>query len=178
MIGMVLAAGAGKRLGHETAELPKTLLPVDGDRTILDVALGNFATVGLERAVIVTGYAHERLAERARRGPVVAEHAREVGCRGHAHRIARRIRPLCVYAIAKPPQASSAMNVTRGVKRAAVMEMTAKRSPIGKAAMRFSHRTTRTSSSRAHSDSTRAANVRRRGGGAVVARRASAVAPA
>ena len=64
MIGMVLAAGAGKRLGPETAELPKTLLPVDGDRTILDVALGNFATVGLERAVIVTGYAHERLAER------------------------------------------------------------------------------------------------------------------
>ena len=62
---MVLAAGAGKRLGHETAELPKTLLPIDGDRTILDVALGNFAAVGLERAVIVTGYAHERLAERA-----------------------------------------------------------------------------------------------------------------
>jgi choline kinase len=61
---MVLAAGAGKRLGPETAELPKTLLPVDGDRTILDVALGNFAAVGLERTVIVTGYAHERLAER------------------------------------------------------------------------------------------------------------------
>jgi choline kinase len=64
MIGMVLAAGAGKRLGPETAELPKTLLPVDGDRTILDVALGNFASVGLERAVVVTGYAHERIAER------------------------------------------------------------------------------------------------------------------
>ena len=64
MIGMVLAAGAGKRLGPETAELPKTLLTVDGDRTILDVALGNFAAVGLERAVVVTGYAHERIAER------------------------------------------------------------------------------------------------------------------
>jgi choline kinase len=64
VIGMVLAAGAGERLGSETAELPKTLLPVDGDRTILDVGLGNFAAVGLDRAVIVTGYAHERLAER------------------------------------------------------------------------------------------------------------------
>ncbi len=64
MIGMVLAAGAGKRLGPETAELPKTLLTVDGDRTILDVALGNFAAVGLTRAVVVTGYAHERIAER------------------------------------------------------------------------------------------------------------------
>jgi choline kinase len=64
VIGMVLAAGAGKRLGAETTELPKTLLPVDGDRTILDVALGNFAHVGLESAVVVTGYAHERIAER------------------------------------------------------------------------------------------------------------------
>jgi len=61
---MVLAAGAGSRLGDETADLPKTLLGVDGDRTILDIALGNFAHVGLTDAVIVTGHAHDRLAER------------------------------------------------------------------------------------------------------------------
>jgi choline kinase len=64
MIGMVLAAGAGRRLGDDTAELPKTLLPVDGDRTILDIALGNFAAVGLAEAVIVTGFAAERIDER------------------------------------------------------------------------------------------------------------------
>jgi len=64
VIGMVLAAGAGKRLGAETAELPKTLLGVDGDRTILDIALANFRAVGLDEAVVVTGYAHERVAER------------------------------------------------------------------------------------------------------------------
>ena len=64
MIGMVLAAGAGKRLGSETAKLPKTLLAVDGDRTILDVALANFRHVGLEEAVIVAGYAADRLRER------------------------------------------------------------------------------------------------------------------
>jgi choline kinase len=64
VIGMVLAAGAGSRLGDETADLPKTLLGVDGDRTILDIALGNFAHVGLSDAVIVTGHAHDRLAER------------------------------------------------------------------------------------------------------------------
>ncbi len=64
MIGMVLAAGAGRRLGPDTADLPKTLLPVDGDRTILDVALGNFAAVGLEEAVVVTGFAAERIDER------------------------------------------------------------------------------------------------------------------
>ena len=64
MIGMVLAAGAGRRLGPDTADRPKTLLGVDGDRTILDVALGNFAAVGLEEAVIVTGFAAERIDER------------------------------------------------------------------------------------------------------------------
>jgi choline kinase len=64
VIGMVLAAGAGRRLTHETAELPKTLLGVDGDRTILDIALANFGQVGLDRAVIVTGYAADALEAR------------------------------------------------------------------------------------------------------------------
>ncbi|HEY0631004.1 MAG TPA: phosphocholine cytidylyltransferase family protein [Thermoleophilaceae bacterium] len=61
---MVLAAGAGKRLGEDTRDLPKTLLPVDGDRTILDVALGNLRRAGLERAVVVTGFAAQRIDER------------------------------------------------------------------------------------------------------------------
>jgi len=64
VIGMVLAAGAGSRLGETTAALPKTLLDVDGDRAILDVALANFSHVGLERAAIVTGFAAERIEER------------------------------------------------------------------------------------------------------------------
>jgi choline kinase len=64
VIGMVLAAGAGKRLGEDTRDLPKTLLPVDGDRTILDVALGNLKRAGLDRAVVVTGFAAGRIEER------------------------------------------------------------------------------------------------------------------
>lgn len=64
MIGMVLAAGAGRRLQPLTDGLPKTLLPVDGDRTILDVALGNLRHVGMSDAVIVTGFAAERIEER------------------------------------------------------------------------------------------------------------------
>jgi choline kinase len=64
MIGMVLAAGAGRRLAPDTDDLPKTLLPVDGERTILDVALGNLAAVGLEEVVIVTGFAAHRIEER------------------------------------------------------------------------------------------------------------------
>jgi choline kinase len=37
---------------------------VDGERTILDVVLANFAAVGLERAVIVTGFAAGRVDDR------------------------------------------------------------------------------------------------------------------
>ena len=61
---MVLAAGAGRRLESLTEDLPKTLLPVDGERTILDIALGNLRRAGLETVVVVTGYAAERVDER------------------------------------------------------------------------------------------------------------------
>jgi NDP-sugar pyrophosphorylase family protein len=54
---MVLAAGAGRRLRPYTDTLPKTLVPVDGDTTILDIALGNFAAVGLTDVVVIVGYA-------------------------------------------------------------------------------------------------------------------------
>jgi choline kinase len=64
MIGMVLAAGPGSRLGELTAEIPKTLLPVDGDRPILDLTLGNLRSAGIDEVVIVTGFAQERIAER------------------------------------------------------------------------------------------------------------------
>ncbi|MBW3653227.1 MAG: phosphocholine cytidylyltransferase family protein [Actinobacteria bacterium] len=64
MIGMVLAAGAGVRLLPLTDALPKTLLPVDGDRSILDITLANLKHVGLERVVVVTGFASERIEER------------------------------------------------------------------------------------------------------------------
>lgn len=61
---MVLAAGAGRRLAPDTDGLPKTLLAVDGERTILDVALANLAGVGLEEVVVVTGFAAARIDER------------------------------------------------------------------------------------------------------------------
>ena len=64
MIGMVLAAGAGRRLSPYTETLPKTLVPVDGDRTILDVSLANFARAGLAEVVVVTGYRYEAVEER------------------------------------------------------------------------------------------------------------------
>ena len=70
MIGMVLAAGAGRRLRPDTEALPKALLPVDrvgqhGEVTILDIALRNLAAVGLSDIVIVVGYAADAVRDRA-----------------------------------------------------------------------------------------------------------------
>lgn len=64
MKGIVLAAGPGRRLRALTAELPKTLLPLGDGRAILDVALANLRSVGVEDVLIVTGFAASRVAER------------------------------------------------------------------------------------------------------------------
>ncbi|MEA2295442.1 MAG: hypothetical protein QOE86_3081 [Solirubrobacteraceae bacterium] len=61
---MVLAAGAGRRLQPWTETVPKTLVPVDGDRTILDVSLANFAAVGLDEVLLVVGYKADAVRER------------------------------------------------------------------------------------------------------------------
>ena len=66
MIGLVLAAGAGRRLAPFTDTLPKTLVPVDGDRTILDIALANLKAAGLDDVAVVTGYAAAAVERRKR----------------------------------------------------------------------------------------------------------------
>lgn len=64
MIGMVLAAGAGRRLRPYTDTLPKALVPVDGDTTILDIALRNLAAVDLREIAVVVGYRAGAVEER------------------------------------------------------------------------------------------------------------------
>lgn len=64
MIGLVLAAGAGRRLRPYTDTLPKALVPVDGDTTIMDISLRNLAAAGLTDVTIVVGYCAGAVEER------------------------------------------------------------------------------------------------------------------
>ena len=59
MNGVVLAAGAGRRLGALTERLPKTLLPVADEVTIFDVIVGNLAAAGITEVSVVVGHAAE-----------------------------------------------------------------------------------------------------------------------
>lgn len=73
MIGVVLAAGTGRRLQPYTDELPKALVPVrdeGSETTPLDVILGNFAEIGLTDVAIVVGFAAEAV---ERRRPALRE---------------------------------------------------------------------------------------------------------
>ena len=60
--------GARRRCGAPAAPytdtLPKALVPVDGETTILDIALRNLAEVGLTEVVIVVGYAADAVVQR------------------------------------------------------------------------------------------------------------------
>lgn len=64
MLGMVLAAGAGRRLRPYTDTLPKALVPVDEETTILDLTLSNFSKVGLKDVAVIVGYKSKAVEER------------------------------------------------------------------------------------------------------------------
>jgi choline kinase len=57
MIGVVLAAGKGSRLGNYTTDLPKSLLPLnDNNDTLLDYNLILLNKFKLDKIIVVTGF--------------------------------------------------------------------------------------------------------------------------
>ena len=61
MKAIVLSAGQGKRLLPLTISDPKCLLPVDGERSVLEVQLRAIAGCGIERASVLVGFGADRV---------------------------------------------------------------------------------------------------------------------
>ena len=61
MKAIIVAAGRGRRLGPETAEVPKCMVSVGG-RPILHRQLAALAAAGADDVVIVRGYLGDRIA--------------------------------------------------------------------------------------------------------------------
>lgn len=66
---VILAAGIGSRLRPLTDDRPKALVPVLG-RTILDRAVDNLASHGVERLVVATGYREEAIHRALEQAPM------------------------------------------------------------------------------------------------------------
>ena len=64
MIGAILCGGFGKRLKPLTDHIPKPLLEIKNNYTILDRQLLQFKHAGIDRAVLLCGHLHEKIKER------------------------------------------------------------------------------------------------------------------
>ncbi len=86
MKAVVLSAGPGGRLLPQTQDKPKCLLPVSGNRSLLEQQLRTLRACGVHEATVMTGFGAEQ----------VAEAARALG--GPGLRVSTRFNP--VYAVA------------------------------------------------------------------------------
>jgi len=58
---IILSAGQGRRLFPVTRDLPKCLVPVDGERSVLELQLRGLAAHGVEEAVVMGGYGIDKV---------------------------------------------------------------------------------------------------------------------
>lgn len=75
MKAIILSAGQGKRLLPLTEELPKCLLPVSLEHTLLSWQLSQLADAGVEEAVVVTGFEADRVESELARQPYLPARA-------------------------------------------------------------------------------------------------------
>jgi len=63
-VGMILCGGFGKRLRPVTEKIPKPLVEIKDDYTILDKQLFEFKNAGVENVYLLAGFLHEKIKER------------------------------------------------------------------------------------------------------------------
>lgn len=63
-VGMILCGGFGKRLRPLTERVPKPLIEIKDDYTILDKQLFDFKNSGVEQVFLLTGFLSDKIQER------------------------------------------------------------------------------------------------------------------
>ena len=63
-VGMILCGGLWKRLRPVTETVPKPLIEIKDDYTILDKQLFDFKNAGVDEVYLLTGFLHEKIKER------------------------------------------------------------------------------------------------------------------
>ena len=70
MKAVIMAAGKGSRLGEYTADLPKSLLPLNSaNLTLLDYNLNILKEIGISKILIVTGFNSQVIENHVRKNP-------------------------------------------------------------------------------------------------------------
>ncbi|MEN6592926.1 MAG: nucleotidyltransferase family protein, partial [Methanobacterium sp.] len=63
-VGLILCGGFGKRLRPLTEKIPKPLVEIKDNYTILDKQLFDFKSAGVDKAILLTGFLGEKIEER------------------------------------------------------------------------------------------------------------------